>query len=226
MNQLVPIKAIPQESRQKQYLLLIDWLIKTLSLTGEKAADRIEVLIPMIEECAWSLTLEDIKKAFTFYVQGKLPIEPRDNYLTVILFSKVIEAYKQQRVVKKELPQLPEKSQKEKDNIILSGVINCFNQFTKTNSIINGYTWVYDHLDENNIINFSDDEKRKQMPIAKKKLIIENKSNLNRGDYKVFMSDMENKRKNQAVINKAKKMLLERFFLGLQAEGKHVKEVI
>ena len=172
------------------------------------------------------MSIEDIKKAFTLYVQGKLPIEPRDNYLTVILFSKVIEAFKQQRKVKPKELKMPEPTQQEKDDLTYLGVVNCFDEFTQSNSIIDGYVWVYDHLDELDIINFSDKDKIKQMPIAQKKLISEAKQNKNPNDYKTFMRDMENNRKGQAVINKAKKMLLERFFGKLIAKEQHLKDLL
>lgn len=223
----IPFRGLPSDSeRQTKVLELGVYLDGLLSLSGEKSVKRLEVLLPMVEDFCWGLSLAEIKQAFHMYVKGDLPIEPIDNYLTVILFSKVINEYKQKRQKTTKTTEMAEPTQEEKETLTLLGIINCFDEYKQTNSILDGFTWVYDHLDEIKVINYSDDEKRKIMPIARERLIILSKNRMDLDMYKRFMSDLEGKRKEGAVIVQAKKMLLERFFSSLIAKDKHIKDLL
>ena len=71
-----------------------DWLCKLLSLDGERATDRLGEVLDRVPKS--SLSVEQIESAFLMYVDGKFPLEPRDNYLTVILFNKIINCYIQE----------------------------------------------------------------------------------------------------------------------------------
>jgi hypothetical protein len=121
------------------------------------------------------------------------------------------------------MEKIKEPTQEEKDNLIYMGVINCFEEFKQTKKILNGYVWVYDHLDELGILKYSNDEKNKIMPIAKDRLINENKETMEFKAFSQFTKELENKRVDQAIINTAKKMLLERYFLKLLVLEKHIK---
>ena len=115
----------------------------------------------------------------------------------------------------------------EKEMLILSGLVTCYDYFVQNNKILLGYIWVYDHLAELKIINYSIEEKKKLMPIALEKVKIEVKQNQSIFAYKNFLRELEaGNNDKQAIINKAKEMLLERFFAGLNAKGKHLKEVL
>lgn len=224
---VIPIKSIPDEKLNSIIINdFIVWLSDLLSLTDEVSGKRLEIALPAIKEHCWSMGFDEITKMFKMYADNKLSIEPIPNYFDRILFGKIVKAYKDSKpIVKKEIPAV-ELSQEEKDNIIYLGVINCFDEFSQNNEISNGYVWVYDHLDEINILSYSDEDKRKQMPIAKNKLILENKNILSYKDYESFKHNLENKRAERAIINQAKKMLLERYFSKLIAKGKHIKELI
>ena len=71
-----------------------EWLCKLLSLDGERATDRLGEVLDRVPKTP--LSIEQIKSSFLMYVDGKFPIEPRDNYLTVILFNKIINCYIQE----------------------------------------------------------------------------------------------------------------------------------
>lgn len=229
---VIPFFAMPSDiQRNEQTMNLGDWLDGLLSLDGDKSVKRLEVLLPMIKDNSWRLSVDEVKEAFTMYAQGKLPLEPRDNYLTVVLYNKVIQLWKNQRTIKpKEMKEL---SEEEKDKIklsneltVLSGVINCFDAYVQTGDIITGYVWIYKHLDELNILNFSGKEKIAQMPLAKEELIKEKELTVNKSEYKSFMISLENNNEQDAIKSKAKNMLLCRFFAGLHAKGKHIKDLL
>ncbi len=114
----IPLRGLTEEARNALIFDLGDWLARALSLHGEKSAERLEVLLPMIKNSAWGLSILEIKKAFEYYIEGQLSIEPRDNYLTAILFSKIIKEYKVAYLSKK-MDAIPQKTedqlQKEKE---------------------------------------------------------------------------------------------------------------
>ena len=168
----------------------------------------------------------EIKKMFELYADNKLSIEPIPNYFDRILFGKIVSAYKQQRKVKPKEIKMPELSQEEKDNLTYMGVVNCFDRFTQTNDIMNGYTWVYDHLESIGVLKYSDKEKRSIMPIATERLKIITKELYGLEEYKTLIRDLEAKRNGGAVIVVAKKMLLERFFMKITSKNKHIKDYL
>ena len=146
----IPIKAIPEAQLTTKILNdLSPWLCQLLSIKAtNENVERLEVLLPMIKDNCWSMPISEIKKAFTMYVQGKLPIEPRDNYLTAILFSKVILEYKQTKKVKpiemKPLP-IPEdqKLYNAKENILIA-----FDKYKELGEVPSGFHTAFDSLYE------------------------------------------------------------------------------
>ena len=201
------------------------WLANLLSIKADNE-EKLDNALQSIKKHFWSLGIDEVKKAFEMYADGELSILPRPNYFDRILVGQIFKEYRQLKPIKKPKIKEIEMTQEEKDNLTFMGVVNCFDEFIQTKSIIDGYVWVYDHLQDLKIINFSDNEKRKQMPIAKERLILESKQEMTLNEYKSFMGDLENKRKDQAVINKAKKMLLERFFFRVHTKSKHIKDYL
>ena len=120
---------------------------------------------------------------------------------------------------------MKEMSEKDKELLVIQGVINCFDEFIQTNDIINGYTWVYDHLDELNLFEYTTKQKKDKMLVAESKL--RNQANnitdmLNR---KEILKTLENKN-DQSIKNEAKRLLLKDYFAKLQVKDKHIKEFI
>lgn len=228
----LPLKAYSKEALNSIVLNeFIYWISDLLSLTDKVSAKRLFTSIPAIEKHCWSMGFKEIKKMFEMYADNELSIKPIPNYFDRILFGKIVESYKLQRPIKK--PRMIELTQKEKDDIsasneltIYSGVFNCFEAYKQSNDIITGYIWVYDHLDELNILNYSDDIKRKQMPLAKQSLIKKAKEEKTRSDYKSLISGIANGTKKQAIVNEAKNMLLCQFFSELIENDKHIKEIL
>lgn len=144
----VPVKALPQDVLDKKVEEFGYWVSDLLSLTDMTAAKRLDVLLPMIKELAWSMPLSEIKKAFEKYAWGQLPMEPMDNYLTPILFSKVITAYKQQRKpapVKTELPQPSEEEIKEN---ALANIMLAYDHWKEHSNVPTDYAVAFDRLYE------------------------------------------------------------------------------
>lgn len=224
----LPLRGYPKESTEVDDTLKTVfkyWLANLLSIKADNEK-KLDSALPAIKKHFWSLGFTEIKKAFEMYADGELKTKPIPNYFDRILVGQIFNEYRQQKpVIKKTLP-MPEPTQKEKDDLIYHGLITCFDEFIQKGNIINGYTWVYDHLNELGIVKYSDDEKRSQMPIAESRLRAEAKEMKSLNDYKTFIRDLEAKRLKQSIINKAKNMLLERFFGGLNAKGKHLKELI
>ena len=219
----LPLKAYPEQKIDEVLRTVFKfWLASLLSIKADNE-DKLDLALPYIKKHFWSLGLNEVKKSFEMYANSELTIKPISNHIDVILVGQIFKEYRERKpIIKKEIV-MPEPTQEEKDLLIYEGVLNCFEEFKHTKKIINGYVWVYDHLSEIGILKYSNDEKKKQMPIAKERLIRENKEYMGLNDYKQFTNDLENKRADQAVINTAKKMLLERYFLKLLANEKHIK---
>ena len=229
LNDKLPLKAYPKDGELLNSIIInvfVEWLSGLLTLSSQTSAERLEIALPAIKEHCWSMGFDEIKKMFEMYADNKLNITPIPNYFDRILFGKIVSAYKEQKKVEPKKIKMPEPTQEEKDAMTYMGVVNCFDEFKQTNEILDGYTWVYDHLDHLKIIKYSDSEKRKMMPIARERLIAVKKNTLNIDKYKSFMADMEGKRKEGAIIVQAKKMLLERFFSSLVAKNKHIKDLL
>jgi len=143
---IMPFKGIPDSPQRTSLILGLGvYLDAILSLDGAKSVMRLEVLLPMIQDYAWGLNAMQVKEAFDLYVRHKLPIEPRDNYLTPILFNKVLEAYKQhKKPPKKEIPQI---SDDEKQNLISQGMSKVMKHFEEERIILEDYVlFLYDVL--------------------------------------------------------------------------------
>lgn len=204
----VPIKAMPEQTLNAKILGskneqgLSEWLCRLLSIKPtQENVDRLEVLLPMVKDNCWSMTIEGIKKAFRMYVQGKLPIEPRDNYLTAILFSKVIQEYKNQLPAPKPL-QIPKQniSESAKEKILVDGVNRCRTEFKALGILGPGNSHIYDYLFEKGLLKPTEKEKKEAWQKAK---IIDRKSK----------NPLEvNRTKKDSFISEAKRILLEEYF--------------
>lgn len=228
----IPIKAIPETELNRIIIVELSvWLSDLISLTDEVSLKRLEASLPAIKTHCWGWGFPEIKKMFEMYADNQLSIKPIPNYFDRILFGKIVESYKLQKPIKK--PRMKELTQKEKDDInasnelfIYSGVINCFEAYKQSSDILNGYIWVYDHLDELKIINYSKSIKIKQMPMAKRSLMLKSKERDTRSEYKSLISGIANGNKKKAIVNEAKNMLLCQFFRKLIEDGKHIKDFI
>lgn len=215
----VPFRTMPPDVRAKKVESeLYPFLQALLSLKNtDENADKIPAVLLMIEKAAYGLTFKEIKEAFVKYVAHELPgLTPKSNYLDGVLFSSVIQAYKQLRPTPKPKP-LPEASNEEKENLIFMGICNAYEQYKQDKEVIPGYVWVYDHLSEAGIISDSKEVKLEAMKEAKKKLKWEAVREMDNVKRARMQEELENKNAPQTV-NKAKRILLGEFFKGIKLE--------
>jgi hypothetical protein len=208
-SDVMPFKALPSEElRTKKVLEIGIWLDRMLSLSGDQSVKRLEVLLPMIKDHAWSYSTKEIKEAFTAYVTGKLAIEPRDNYLSVILFNKVMNLYRDSMKIHKPKQKMSEELKLTDEEMKMNAYLNCIHSFDnyKSKGIMDRSDWaVYDELDSRRLLNFTKEEKKTAHAITVEK---------NPEGFDGLW------------IEKSKIALLERFYLGLIAKGRHIKELL
>lgn len=90
----------------------------------------------------------EIKKMLEMYADGQLSVKPIPNHFDRIRLGEVMNAYRQQKARPK--PEPPkEMTQEEKDLIVFSGIINCFEDYKQVKFIRDGYGYVYDFFFEN-----------------------------------------------------------------------------
>lgn len=210
---LIPIHCMPSDDvRKAEILKLGAWLSRMLTLTGENSADRLEVILPIIQKYAWTLSCKEIVKAFDMYIQNKLsyngkPLEPRDNYLTPILFNKVIKAYKETNVhdsAVKNRPALPEPTEDDKN---YSYAITCFDQFVQGYDIPHNMSWIYDYLEKKKVFEHTKEEKVLKVKAAETLSLNETLS-------------------QEELVLKAKRMFLEDLFEELKKHGNHLRKLL
>lgn len=205
----MPIKALLEKTRKEKVLLLGEWLDGLLSLQGETSAKRLEVLLPMVDEFCWSISIEEIRKAFMKYIKGELPgLEPRTNYLDVILFGKVINAYKQHRTRRPEKLPEPEMTQDEKDAITADGALRSYNEYKELGMVLPGNSHIYDYLLEKGFLKPSENY-LDSVRIEAKTNIRRSKTPLADRDFKKIVVP---KTSDSEILAETKRLVLEKYF--------------
>lgn len=222
----LPLRAYPKGTLKTilegDFLI---WISDLLGLTGEESAKRLFNAIPAIEKHFWSLGIEEIQKAFIMYADGELITKPIPNYFTRILVGQIFKEYKQQKpVVKKEI-KMPEPTQEEKELIIYTGLIFCFDNWVQTKEIINGQVWIHDHLMELGLLDFTNDQKNTMWINAKINLEAHSK-NLPYEEAKELMREISSGRKSSSREIEYKKLRVKRYFANIHVKGKHLSEFI
>lgn len=215
----MPFKGIPDSPQRTSLILGLGvYLDAVLSLEGSKSVTRLEVLLPMISDYAWGLNAMQVKEAFDLYVRGKLPIEPRDNYLTPILFNKVINAYKSQKQPKPK--KAPEMSQEEKDALISQGMQKVMDYFEEERLILEEYVlFLYDVLYDDHLLPRGKNDKLKIWEEAKIALAIEksqieeteNRTAEEHERLKAIRKALESPKGNPILVRKSKELTLYEF---------------
>jgi len=204
----LPFKALPSDAaRQKKVLELGVWLDGILSLDGDKSVRRLEVLLPIIKDEAWGLSLNQVKEAFTMYVKSELMynrklLEPRDNFLTVILFNKILQAYRDAIRNRKKPVEVDHEELKRLEDY--SNVISAFDSFSDCDKLPKDSSWIYYYLEARlDDFVFTNREKQLLMKLG--------------ADQKLS----EPEAKEKAMIT-----LVRRYFDKLIAKNIHLKEIL
>lgn len=237
----VPVQAIPEATLiemilgkwegQGEELVQVqkgfsDWLTQLLSIKNtEENVDKLETVLIMVKESAWSLSISEMKKAFMLYVQGKLPnLEPRDNYLTAILFNKVVTAYKQQKKPIKQEAKV-ELSEEEKTENAYLNCIYAFDEYIQKGEVPFNYHTAYDTLKAKGMVESpTKKESDEILKISKSRLIRECSTNRSMKD--TLRSVVNTKEEKKWVIDYGKCELLAKFFEGIKQQKKHLREIL
>ena len=234
LNQ-VRIREIKNTFEAKKAIIV--WIHATSYACGIKEQIH-EVIEDDLVECVLSrfksLSVDELYYAFKLERYGVYELKTEHYqsfnaaYVSTVL-KKYIE-YKKNTRVKHNLPiaktqDMPQLTQQEKDALTYTGVVNCFDNYVQDKHIINGYVWVYDHLNELKILQPEKESKLAAMKKAKKNLQNQAKEESNLATVKKMMTELE-KKNSPAVVVEAKRLLLEQFFDKLIITKKHIKSVL
>lgn len=202
LESTVPIKAIPEKDLNAIIITQFSVYVSSLlSLTGDTSVDRLEIALPAVKELCWSMGFKEIKKMFEMYVDSKLSIKPIPNYFDRILFGKIVDAYKQQKVKKiKVIEPIEITPEDKRNNEILSASI-CFDYY-----IQNGY------LNDTSLYLYK---------------VLLDKFNFKQTEIDRFIEkskELDKSINNQRVFYK--KLCLRRYFDTIHAKGMHIKDII
>lgn len=201
------------------------WIAGLLSLSEDKM-QPLNNAIEAIKENSAGITPIEVIKVFKMYAKGDLNIEPISNHIDYILVGKIFNEYKKQRTRPKKKESIPEKvyTDQEKENLIFTGLVNCFDSYSQYKIIDDGYFWAGKYLGEKGLIKFTDEEREAMM----KKAEINVKKNAKEEGYfayKKLISQLERK-KNSKIEVEYVYLGLAKFFDSLIKDGKHIKDII
>ena len=227
------------EKRNSNTLILIKWLLNVLGVNGGDKIEHHKVLHQLINEAYLKYSYQEIKLAFEYYLQGKYYENGKSIMITQqlngVVFSKVMNHFEKlkksneldayRRKLKEQQMEQTELTQEKKDEIVRDGLINCYNTWLKTKKIETGYLWVYDHLDELKLFDFSAKKKKQRMIDARDYLENQAANELDKSkryDIKRAVKNIYSK----PVINKAKRLLVGDYFQILLSDFGHIKDKI
>lgn len=211
LQKKIPLRAYPEKSLDEVLATQFKYFLsKLLSIKADKEEQLNDALVA-VKKHFWSLGIDEAKKAFVMYAEGKFNIEPQSNYIDYILVGKIYKEYQKQKPQKK--PQMIKKTftEEEKRNLTNGGVFRLYKMYNEEKYIPSGYVWIYDYLfDELKIKEWSKEEKQIAYKLAKEEMFEESRS-LDREKAKDIMREIE-KKVSAPVINLAKKKLIESYF--------------
>lgn len=233
------LRDYPLEIRNQNTLILIKRLLNVLGVNGSDKIEHHTALHELINDAYLNYTYEEIKLAFEYYLKGKYFESGKPIMITQqlngVVFSKVMnhfgrlkksnemDAYR--RKLKDQQMKETELTQEKKDEIVRDGLINCYNKWLKTKKIEAGYLWVYDHLDELKLLNFTAKQKKQRMVDAREYLENQAANELDkskRNDIKRAVENIYSK----PIINKAKRLIVGDYFQSLLSDFGHIKDKI
>lgn len=157
------IRDYPEEIRNANTMNLVDWLLNLLGVNAKN--DNVKhhaAAFEFVNKTLLNYTYQEIKLAFEKYVAGEYyEAENKPMMVTqqlnAVVIGKVmknyealkkseLDAYRRER--EKQNRKDKELTKEEKDEIVLVGILNCFEIFKETGEIQDGYTYLYQHFYE------------------------------------------------------------------------------
>lgn len=228
------IKQYPETIMRANVFAFVDWCLNLLAVNDNGKQQHHAACFEFITSKLTGFTFEELKAAMLMYVSGEFEnIKVTQQFNSVVL-GNVMREYKKNRDVSmswyfqersKHLSKLkePEMTEEEKNKLIVTGIVNCFKEYKENKTILSGYAWVYDHLNESHKLHFTVEEKRKAMESAKRILAAQAKK-LDPKDARKVLENIEEKNSAKVIV-KAKSLLLQKFFDGIMVENKDIKDI-
>lgn len=192
------------------------------------------------------LTIDEVKLAFELSIVGDLDewlpkdkngLPDKNHYqaFSLIYITKILNAYKSKknkvwvkaRALMPKISNERELSESEKQQIIESGVVRCFDEYLEIGEIGHGNNHIFDYLEKRNLINKDRDYRKKIWSICKSK-----RNPIDRKNVSEALNYLENKKHLLETQRKAqsitiyKKALLKGYFDSIINQGKHISDNI
>lgn len=235
LSENVKIKDYPEEIQTANIMSFITWALNLLGVKGdENKVSHHVAAADFVKNKLDSYTFQELKYAFLMYVSGELELRVLQQFNAVVC-GDVMRAYKQIKNVRlsayfqaKEayLAELnyKEPTDEEKAKSAYLGTINCFDEYKQTGTILPGYAWIYDHVTELGLVEYTTEAKKKSMTLAKELLIKESK-HIDPKKYKDFIAKVEEKNSSKVIV-KAKNLLLADYFDRIIEKGLHISNFL
>ena len=219
----VTLYGLPEEIQNGKIREVSIFLETILSINGDESKKRLAVLLPQIKNSAKGMSVIEIKSAFKNYVEGKCSFEPRDNYLTLILFNKVINEYKSKYMRKtKQEQDVADLTQTQIDGYMQPLIEKAMVTYQKTGNIELASS-KYDYLDSKGLIQGkltlkAWEDHKKDTYNRSKKLLLESyktmkpKSRENKTEIKQAIEQLQGKNINAEAVIMSKETLLKEYF--------------
>lgn len=236
------LRDYPEEKKNENTVKLFYWLLNLLGVKGDDTTDsHHDVAIKFINESLLNYTYQEIKLAFEKYVSGEYydsngkPMLVTQQLNSVVL-GRVMREYE---IIKKrdldtyrrkkaeQMQSKTEISEEEKENIIIHGLITCFDAFAQTKKFDQDQivTHYHDYLMEKDLLQFTDEEKKYMWVEAKHKAFARLKAMEDLSDYKNKRKEIEKGKGTWREIE-YKVLRLEKYFLDVLRQFKHIKDFI
>ncbi len=186
------------------------WLQTLLSIDGDRATNRLEAVLDEVPKS--SLSIEQLKSAFLSYTNGKFTLEPKDNYLTVILYNKVVNCYIQENNKKHQFKEASSAIQPLTDKDYKRIIGEEFLSFKATKSINYMRFYLFEYLAGKDLLPTDAMTLEAIKKIAVENLVGENskkiKTPVNKSEHLMNVINVSEK----TLFTEIKKITLERFF--------------
>jgi len=163
LDNKLPIKAYPEQKLEEILKTVFKfWLSSLLSIKADNE-EKLDLSLVAVKKHFWSLGINEIKIAFEMYADGQLTTKPISNHIDRILVGQIFNEYRQQKpVVKKEIPPIA-MSEEERKQIIIVGLLDCFETYIESKEVSDFRFNVFDVLLDIGLlptINFSEKVKK------------------------------------------------------------------
>jgi len=217
LEKKLPLRAYPKDDLDTILNTSFKfWLSNILNLKADQE-DKVNIAIPVIKEHCIGMGFIEIKKMFELYVDNKLHLKPIPNYFDRILLGKIVQAYRTQKPIKKMVIKEPEKTDDEKEFIMIEAVDRLTKEYKENKEISGAFTHVYEYLFKKGVLpkhtkEFKAEVFDKARKIAKAEAMTEAGADYNlHRQLKDIISSIESG-KNERITPIAKKIILEQYF--------------